>query len=372
LLEEQLRRIDAIKEASGAVDFTTLPVVKIGVIGGDGIGPAITRATKKVLERILAREINSGTVVLSDIEGLTLENRLRQNKPIPDETLEAIRDCDVILKGPTETPQAGGGVANIESANVAMRKALDLFANVRPVRVPDLGIDWTFFRENTEGAYVLGSKGIGVGSELCTDFTVATKPGCERIINAAFEFASQNGKKRVSAVTKANVIKKTDGMFLEIFKEISKGYPGIETDEWYVDIMAAKLIDDKRRRSFEVLVMPNLYGDILSDEAAEFMGGVGSAGSANIGARHAMFEAIHGSAPRMVAEGREAYANPSSLMRAAAMLLSHIGRHDKAARLGAALDKRMFSDKKIEITGRPDGATCDEFTDGVLVEIDEA
>ncbi len=293
---------------------------------------------------------------------MTIENRAKHNQAIPDDVLEEIKRCDVILKGPTTTPRKGDPWPNIESANVAMRRALDLFANVRPVKVPSENIDWVFFRENTEGAYILGSKGIEVSDELAIDFTATTTEGTERIVRAAFEFARKNNRKRVTAVTKANVIKTTDGKFLRIAQEIAKEYPEIEFDDWYIDIMTAKLIDESRRSSFDVMVLPNLYGDILTDEAAQFQGGVGTAGSANIGKKYAMFEAIHGSAPRMVEEGRAQYADPSSMMRAVVMLLQHINFGEKAKALEMALDICGQYEKKIVVTGRSNGATNSEFS----------
>ncbi|MBQ7653673.1 MAG: isocitrate/isopropylmalate dehydrogenase family protein, partial [Clostridia bacterium] len=297
----------------------------------------------------------------------TIENRIKVNKAIPDDVLEELKSCHVILKGPTTTPQAGDGMPNIESANVAMRKALDLFANVRPVKIPEEGIDWTFFRENTEGAYAVGSKGINVTDDLALDFVVTTTEGTQRIAKLAYEFARKNKKERVSIINKANVIKTTDGKFLNLCKEIGKDYPEIITDEWYIDITTAKLIDPKRRKDFKVFVLPNLYGDIITDEAAEFQGGVGTAGSANIGKKYAMFEAIHGSAPRMVKEGRAIYADPCSMLRATVMLLSHIGRQEKADLLEKALDICMFENPKgLKITGRDDGCTCEQFGDYVM------
>ncbi len=252
-----------------------------------------------------------------------------------------------------------------------MRKELDLFANVRPVRIPEQGIDWTFYRENTEGAYAVGSKGVHVTEDLGVDFTVVTTQGTERIIRAAFEFAKANGKTRVTAVTKANIIKTTDGKFLDIFREIAKEYPDITADDWYIDIMTAKLIDEKRRRDFQVVVLPNLYGDIITDEAAEFQGGVGTAGSANIGKRYAMFEAIHGSAPRMVQEGRDIYADPCSMIRAGAMLLAHIGYKAEADKLYRALDICTVTEKKVVLTGRDTGATSAEFADYMMETIEK-
>ncbi len=361
LLREQLARVDRMEADKSEKDFTRLDKVVIGVCGGDGIGPIICGAARDILEYLLEDEIRVGKVELRDIEGLTIENRIACGKAIPDDTLEELKACDVILKGPTTTPNAGDGMPNIESANVAMRKALDLYANVRPVRVPEQGIDWTFFRENTEGSYAVGSQGQHVTDDLAIDFCVTTTEGTRRIARRAFEYARANEKGRVSVVTKANVIKTTDGKFLNICREIAKDYPEITTDEWYIDIATAKLVDEKRRRDFRVFILPNLYGDIITDEAAEFQGGVGTAGSANIGGKYAMFEAIHGSAPRMIAEGRGKYADPCSMLRATVMLLSHIGYQKHAQRLENALDLCMLHERKLVITGRADGATCEEF-----------
>jgi len=369
LIKNQLARVERMKEMGERPDYQNLPQIIIGTVGGDGIGPAITAQAQRVMEFLLADEIAAGKVKIKEIEGLTIENRVAAGKAIPDDILEELKQCHVILKGPTTTPQAGDKWPNIESANVAMRKELDLFANVRPVRVPEQGIDWAFFRENTEGAYALGTQGVNVDEDLAFDFTVTTTQGTERIVRAAFEYAKSHGRTKVTAVTKANVIKTTDGKFLEIFWEIGKEYPGITADDWYADIMTAKLIDEKRRRDFQVLVLPNLYGDILTDEAAEFQGGVGTAGGANIGARYAMFEAIHGSAPRMVEEGRAIYADPSSVMRAAAMLLAHIGYEEQAKKFDNALDICGLTEKKLVMTGRDTGATNEAFADYVMANL---
>lgn len=365
LLIEQLERNERIKETKDFVDYSSLDKIIIGVCGGDGIGPVITSEAARVLEFLLKKDVIAGKIEFRNIEGLTIENRIEKMQPIPDDVMAELKKCHVILKGPTTTPQAGDGLPNIESANVAMRKALDLFANLRPVRIPEEGIDWTFFRENTEGAYAVGSKGVNVTDELAMDFVVTTTEGTERIAKLAYNFARNNKKERVSIIQKANVIKTTDGKFLNICREISKDYPEIITDEWYIDICTAKLIDKKRRTDFKVFILPNLYGDIITDEAAEFQGGVGTAGSANIGKRYAMFEAIHGSAPRMVKEGRAQYADPCSMLRAAAMLLSHIGYIDESEKLDKALDICMASDK-MKITGRSNGCTCSEFGNFVM------
>lgn len=366
LIREQSERNERIKSVKDFVDYPSLDKITIGIAGGDGIGPIITSESARVLKFLLKDDVEKGRIVFKNIDGLTIENRVKAMKAIPDDVLEELKSCDVILKGPTTTPQQGDGLPNIESANVAMRKALDLFANVRPVKVPSEGIDWTFFRENTEGAYAVGSKGINVDDELAFDFVVTTTEGCQRIARLAYDFARRNKKDRVSIIQKANVIKTTDGKFLNICKEIGKEYPEITTDEWYIDITTAKLIDPKRRTDFKVFILPNLYGDIITDEAAEFQGGVGTAGSANLGKRYAMFEAIHGSAPRMVKEGRGKYADPCSMLRASVMLLSHIGKQDEADRLEKALNYCMFQDKKYVITGRDTGCTCHEFGDYVM------
>ncbi len=369
ILEKQLARVERMKADKDFIDYSKLDTIIIGVCGGDGIGPAITKAAHRILETLLADEVKKGKVEFRAIDGLTIENRVKANKAIPDDVLAELKACHVILKGPTTTPRAGDPWPNIESANVAMRKELDLFANVRPVKVAEQGIDWTFFRENTEGGYALGSEGIHVNDDLAIDFTVTTTEGTERIVRAAFDFAKKNGKTRVTAVTKANVIKTTDGKFLSICKKVAEEYPGIELDDWYIDIMTAKLVDEKRRTQFQVLVLPNLYGDILTDEAAEFQGGVGTAGSSNMGKRYAMFEAIHGSAPRMVTEGRDKYADPCSIIRAAVMLLNHIGYNELADKLERALDICMYEEKKLVITGRDTGATGEEFADYVMETI---
>lgn len=371
LMEGQLERAKRIKAEKDFVDYQSLDKIVIGICGGDGIGPVITKESERVLAFLLSDEVKSGKVVFKEIDGLTIENRAKCLKAIPDDVLEELKSCNVILKGPTTTPRQGDGWPNVESANVAMRKELDLFANMRPVRVPEQGIDWTFFRENTEGGYAVGSYGVNITDDLAVDFTVATQEGCERIARLAYEYAKKNNKGKVSIITKANIIKTTDGKFLNTAKKIGEEYPDIVTDDWYIDITTAKLIDPNRRKDFKVFVLPNLYGDIITDEAAEFQGGVGTAGSANIGKKYAMFEAIHGSAPRMIAEGRGKYADPCSMLRASAMLLSHIGYQDKADALEKALDKCMFEEKKLAVTGREDGCTCKEFGDYVMQTITE-
>ena len=354
ILEEQFKRLETMEKPKK--DFSKMDTVTIGVCGGDGIGPVITAQAARILEHLLASEIAAGKVVIKNIEGLTIENRIALNQAVPEDVLAEIKTCDVLLKGPTTTPNGG----TMTSANVTLRRELDLYANVRPVSIPEQGIDWMFYRENTEGEYVLGSKGIDLPG-MAVDFKVTTDAGTKRIARAAFDYAKQNGKTKVTVVTKANIMKKTDGKFSKICQEIAAEYPGIETEEYYIDIMTAKLLDERVRDQFQVILLPNLYGDIITDEAAQIQGGVGTAGSANIGDQYAMFEAIHGSAPRMIERGMGDYANPSSIIKAAAMLLRHIGRADAAGKLEKALETCP-----VEITGKADGPTAAQYTDALI------
>ncbi len=371
VLQQQLERVERLKQEGDWVDYSQISPIVIGMLGGDGIGPTISDETQKVLEYLLRDEVASGKVEFRVIDGLTIENRAEKMQSIPDDVLAEIKQCHVTLKGPTHTPERGDGWPNIESANVSMRKELDLFANVRPVRVPNQGIDWTFFRENTEDMYAVGSQGINVSEDLAIDFRVITSQGAERIIDAAFAHAQRTGRERVTVVTKANIVKTTDGKFLDIARAVSERYPNIEWDGWYIDIMTAALINPARQKDFQVLALPNLYGDILTDEAAQIQGGVGTAGSANIGKRYGMFEAIHGSAPRMVATGRAQFADPSSLVRAGAMMLEHIGFEQIGSKLHKALDICGQYERKMVMTGRDTGVTSAEFGEYIMGTVED-
>lgn len=354
LLEEQQKRITNMD--TNKTDFATKAVVTIGIVDGDGIGPYITAHATRVLEKLLADEIAAGSIVLKQIEGLTIENRMAQGKAIPDDVLAQIKSCDVILKGPTETPHGG----TLESANVTMRRELDLYANVRPVCIPEKNIDWMFYRENTEGEYVLGSRGVELPG-MAVDFKVTTDLGTRRIARAAFEYAKNNGKTHLSVVTKANIMKKTDGKFTAICHEIAQEYPGITVEDYYIDIMTANLIKEPLREKFQVVLLPNLYGDIITDEAAQIQGGVGTAGSANIGDRYAMFEAIHGSAPRMIERGMGQYANPASIIKAAAMLLRHICRTEAAEKL-----EKAMAECTVEVKSDGTAATGAQYAEALI------
>jgi len=348
LLEDQLRRLETLDKPKK--DFSAMEIVTVGIVPGDGIGPVITAQAVRVLTHLLKDEIANGRVVLKPIDGLTVENRLARNQSVLPEVLAEIKTCDVLLKGPTTTPNGG----SLESANVTLRRELDLYANVRPVVIPEENIDWIFFRENTEGEYVLGSRGIELPG-MAVDFKVTTDAGTRRIAKAAFDYARQNGKTKVTVVTKANIMKKTDGKFSAVCKEVAEEYPEIETEEYYIDIMTANLVNPEIRSQFQVVLLPNLYGDIITDEAAQLQGGVGTAGSANMGDQYAMFEAIHGSAPDLVMAGRGDYANPASILKATAMLLRHIGRTAAAQRLENALQ-----------VCKADGRTAADCTDALL------
>ena len=354
LLQEQQNRIANMNTEK--VDFTTKACVTIGIIDGDGIGPIIMDAAKNILTHLLADEIAQGSIVIKNIQGLTIENRLCLGKPVPEDVLAQIKTCDVLLKGPTTTPMGG----TMESANVTLRRELDLYANVRPVAIPEEGIDWIFFRENTEGEYVLGSRGVELPG-MAVDFKVTTDLGTQRIARAAFEYAKNNGKTNVSIVTKANIMKKTDGKFTAICHEVAADYPGITFDDWYIDIMTANLVNPAIRNKFQVFVMPNLYGDIITDEAAQLQGGVGTAGSANIGDRYAMFEAIHGSAPRLLEEGLGGYASPESILRATILMLRHICRAEAAEKLEKAMAKC-----DLHPNGTADGPTCENYAQAIM------
>ena len=369
LIEMQRARVAAMQAQGDFVDYAALDKIIIGVCGGDGIGPVITHEAERVLRFLLADEVKAGKVEFREIDGLTIENRVAAMKAIPDDVLAELKACHVILKGPTTTPRAGDPWPNIESANVAMRKELDLFANVRPVKVPEKGIDWTFFRENTEGAYTMGSLGFEVEDGVSLDFTVTTTEGTLRIARMAYDYARKNHKNRVSIVTKANIVKLADGNFIKAVRKVGEEYPEIEIQERLVDAMAAKMMDPEFSKGIEVIVLPNLYGDIITDVAAEQQGGLGTASSSNLGDHYAMFEAIHGTAPYLMSHGRGEYADPSSLIRAVGMMLGHIGYVDRKETLEKAMDICTVQERKVVITTMPEDASTEQFTDYVIETI---
>ena len=370
LIQSEFERIERMKQDTEVKDFSKLDKIVVGILPGDGIGPIIMEQAVRVIKALIPDEIASGKVELRHIEGMTIENRAAKLQSLPDDVFEEIKKCDVIIKGPMVTPRAGEPWPNLVSANSLLRRGLELFAAVRPIRIPDKGIDWTFFRENIEGEYIWGNKGIQVDEDLAVDFKVQTKQGSERIARAAFEFARKNGKKNVTIVTKANIVKLADGNFIKAVRKVGEEYPEIEIQERLVDAMCAKMLDPEFNKGIEVVVLPNLYGDIVTDIAAEHQGGLGTASSSNIGNKYAMFEAIHGTAPYLMSHGRGEYADPSSLIRAAGMMLAHIGYADKKVLMEKALDV-CTTEKKVVLTTFTEDASAKEYTDYIIETIEK-
>lgn len=362
LIKSEFERIERMKQDNEIKDFSKQEKIVIGVLPGDGIGPIIMAQALRVLKTLMKDELESGKVEIREIEGMTIEHRAETLQSLPDEVLAEVKKCDVILKGPMVTPRAGDPWPNLLSANSLLRRNLELFAAVRPIKIPEKNIDWTFFRENIEGEYIWGNKGIQVNDDLAVDFKVQTQQGTERIARAAFDFARKNGKKNVTIVTKANIVKLADGNFIKGVRKVGEEYPEIEIQERLVDAMCAKMLDPEFNKGIEVIVLPNLYGDIVTDVAAEHQGGLGTASSSNIGNKYAMFEAIHGTAPFLISHGRGQYADPCSLIRAVGMLVAHIGYGDRKQLLDRALDICTITERKLVVTTDKDGATAEEFT----------
>ena len=370
LIRSEFERIERMKADNEITDFSKLDEIVVGVLPGDGIGPIIMEQALRVLKDLMAPEIKSGRLKIKEIEGMTIENRAAKMQSLPDEVFEEVKKCNVILKGPMVTPRASDPWPNLISANSLLRRGLELFAAVRPIKIPEKGIDWTFFRENIEGEYIWGNKGIQVNEDLAVDFKVQTKQGSERIARAAFEFARKNGKKNVTIVTKANIVKLADGNFIKAVRKVGEEYPEIEIQERLVDAMAAKMMDPEFNKGIEVIVLPNLYGDIVTDVAAEHQGGLGTASSSNLGNKYAMFEAIHGTAPFLIEHGRGEYADPCSLIRAVGMMMAHIGYADRKAILDEALDICTITERRVVVTTMKEDASTKEFTDYLLETID--
>lgn len=369
LIKEEYKRIEKMKEGEEITDFSKKEKIIVGILPGDGIGPIIMKQAVRVLKELMGSEIETGRVVLRQIEGMTIENRVEKMESLPEEVFEEIKKCDVLVKGPMVTPRAGDGLPNLVSANSLLRRRLELFAAVRPIKIKEKNVDWTFFRENIEGEYIWGNKGIQVDEDLAIDFKVETKQGSERIARAAFEFARKNGKKNVTVVTKANIVKLVDGNFVKAVKRVGEEYPEIEVQEKLVDAMCAKMMDPEFNKGMEVILLPNLYGDIVTDAAAEQQGGIGTACSSNIGNRYALFEAIHGTAPYLMSHGRGEYADPSSLIRAMGQMMTHIGYGDRNQILERALEICTQEERKVVVTTFTEDASAEEFTDYLLETI---
>lgn len=328
---------------------------KIGIIRGDGIGPEISAAVEKI---IAARGI--------DIEWVPLEAGLKcveAGRPIvPDETLEKIEELGVALKAPMTTPIGKGSV----SPNVTLRKRLDLYACVRPAKslpgvpTPFEGLDIVIFRENTEDLYAqieyMETPRVAMSTK------VISETGSERIIRAAFEFARKNRRRAVIGVHKANIMKISDGLFLRTFQRVASEYPDIESWDVIVDALCMQLVT--KWRNFDVLVLPNLYGDIVSDLAAGMMGGLGVAPGANYGTKCAIFEAVHGSAPKYAGLDK---VNPMALLLSATLMLKHIGEESAANDIEKAVEKTLVKGiKTYDLFG---SAKTSEFADAVCSEL---
>ncbi|MBO5496465.1 MAG: isocitrate/isopropylmalate dehydrogenase family protein [Oscillospiraceae bacterium] len=371
LIKSELERIERMKLDTEIKDFSKLDTITVGILPGDGVGPILMKQALRVLEDLMAPEIASGRLVIRQIEGMTIERRADLMQSLPDDVFQACKECDVLVKGPMVTPREGDPWPNLVSANSLLRRGLDLFAAVRPIRMPDKGIDWTFFRENIEGEYILGNRGIQVNDDLAIDFKVATRQGCERIGRAALDFCRKNGKKSLTIITKANIVKLVDGNFIKYITEVAeREYPEVTVGTRFVDAMSAKMMDPGFNEGMEVFVLPNLYGDIVTDVAAEHQGGLGTASSSNIGNRYALFEAIHGTAPRLIARGCGDYADPCSLIRAMGMMMAHIGYADRKQLLEKALDICTITERKLVVTRRKEDASAEEFTTYLLETID--
>ncbi len=369
LIAAESDRIERMKESQEVTDFGKKEKIVIGILPGDGVGPILMEQALRVLSELVGTEMEAGKIEIRQIEGMTIENRVAKMESLPSDIIPQIKACDVLVKGPMVTPRAGDGLPNLVSANSLLRRELELFAAVRPIKIPDKNIDWTFFRENIEGEYIWGNKGIQVDDDLAVDFKVQTKQGSERIARAAFEFARKNGKKNVTIVTKANIVKLVDGNFIKAVRKVGQEYPEIEIQERLVDAMCAKMLDKDFNAGIEVVVLPNLYGDIVTDVAAEHAGGLGNACSSNIGNKYALFEAIHGTAPYLMSHGRGAYANPCSLIRAIGQMLIHIGYADRNEILEKALEICTVTEKKLVVTTLAEDASAAEFTDYLLETI---
>lgn len=327
----------------------------ITVIRGDGIGPEIVDASLRALDALDAGlEFEFAEAGLASLEN--------GNELIPEETLESIRKNGIVLKGPLTTPVGKG----FKSINVTLRKIFDLYANVRPVlSIPGTrsrfeDVDIITVRENTEGAYLAADPKVAEDGSMAESKMVVTRKGCERITRYAFDLARSAGRKKVTIVHKANVLKEVSGLFLDVAREVAARYADIETDEMIVDATCMRLVLDPQQ--FDVIVTTNLFGDIISDLCAGLVGGLGLAPGANIGEHAAMFEAVHGSAPDIAGQK---IANPGAFMLACAMMLSHLGMEDRASRLRAAIRETIAAGDRVTPDLEGSGTTA-TLTDAVV------
>ncbi len=331
---------------------------RVTLIPGDGIGPEITAATQRVLEA-------AGVTIAWDVEMAGVAALEEAGTPLPDATVESIRTTGIALKGPLTTPVGTG----FRSVNVALRREFDLYANVRPTRTLVPGgrfedVDIVLVRENTEGLYVGFEATIPVGGDpkaVAQAIAVVTRAGCERVIRFAFEYVLRHGRRKVTICHKANILKATSGLFLEVGRGISQEYAGrVAVDDVIIDACAMRLVMDPSQ--FDVIVTTNMFGDILSDEIAGLAGGLGLAPGANIGDRAAIFEAVHGSAPDIAGRG---VANPSALILAACLMLDHLEEPDAAARIRRAVEDTL-REGRVRTPDLKGNATTAEFADAVV------
>lgn len=327
----------------------------IVLIPGDGIGKEITKSVTTILEAAGANinwmECRAGAEAYEEL-----------GSPLPDETVEAIKKHRIALKGPLATPVGAG----FRSVNVALRQQFNLYSNIRPARsLPNIdspfrGVDIVLFRENTQGLYIGKEHWVDEEEKHAESIAVVTRDASEKIITAAFEYAVKYGRKKVTLVHKANILKLTTGLFLKIGKEVSKKYPDIEFEDLIVDNMAMQMVI--RPQQFDVIVTTNLFGDILSDLASGLVGGLGVTGAANIGDDAAMFEAVHGSAPDIAGKG---LANPTALLFSALMMLEYLGEHRMAERIRSAV-YTVLQEHKDECTRDIGGeGTTQTYTDAI-------
>ena len=331
-------------------------VHRVTLIPGDGIGPEVALAARRVVDA-------SGAQIDWHVEEAGEAQMAREGTPLPERTIESVARDRVALKGPITTPVGSG----FRSVNVALRKKFDLYANVRPVRTfPGVqsryeGVDLVVVRENTEDLYA-GIEHM-IGDYAAESIKLITRRGSERIARYAFDYALRNGRHKVTAIHKANIMKCTDGLFLDTVRAVAVEYPQIEFTDEIVDAACMHVV--QRPEAYDVLVLPNLYGDIMSDLCAGLVGGIGLAPSANIGADCAIFEAVHGSAPKHAGKND---ANPTALMLSAAMMLRHLGETEAAGRIEGAVLALLRGGVKVtyDLGG---GLGTSEFADAVIEEM---
>ena len=332
----------------------------VTLISGDGIGPSISSATVRILEA-------AGADIDWDPQYAGQAGVSKYGDPIPDATLDSIKRTRIALKGPLETPVGEG----FRSINVALRKTFDLYANVRPAHTIVKGgrfedIDIVLIRENTEGMYVGIEHYIKIGSDpraAAESVALITRVGSERIVRYAFDYAVKHGRKKVTIVHKANILKYSSGLFLDVGRMVAREYSNIEFQEMIVDATAMNLVLHPER--FDVIVTTNLFGDILSDQISGLVGGLGLAPGANIGHGGAIFEAVHGTAPDIAGKG---VANPSALVLAACMMLEYMNEGERAARIRSALETTI-REKKTVTRDLGGSASTDQFTDAVIARL---